>query len=97
MNDPTLQQPIFAIDFPSIGKTGGKVDIDFGYVNTTKAAAGLVTATVHKDNPNWTAQNASFTIGTSKNPVTTDGKTVFKQDMLFGSYPFAYFALTILA
>ena len=85
MNDHSLP-PIFAIDFPSIGPTGGKVDIDFGHVNSTKAAAGLVTAMVDKDKPTWTAQDASFMIGEGTDPVTVDGKTVLSHDMIFGAY-----------
>ena len=85
MNDHSLP-PIFAIDFPSIGQTGSKVDIDFGYVNSTKAAAGLVTAMVDKDNPTWAAQGASFMIGEGTDPVTTDGKTILTHDMIFGTY-----------
>ena len=61
------------------------MEIEFGTVNKTKAAAGLITATVNTNSPIWVAQSASFIIGKDSNPVTTDGTTVLKQDMIFGS------------
>ena len=100
INDPT-SPPIFAIDYPSIGKDGGKVDIDFGHIDETKSAAGLVTALVDMSNPTWptwTAKDATFTIGQDNHPVFTDGKTVLTQNMLFGSYLSSHFPnmLTLL-
>lgn len=89
MNDPTFA-PVFAIDFPSIGKEGNRIDIEFGTVNSTKTAAGLITATVNKENPKWNAEKVSFAIGQSDVPVT-DGTTVISQEMIFGAYISPFF------
>ena len=82
---PKLNPKVFAVDFPSIGKQGGKVDLTFGYVNKTKAGAGLRTVNIETKSPKWSAVGMEFGIGNDGVRLKgADNTTVHSQNMIFG-------------
>ncbi|KAG8530645.1 uncharacterized protein KY384_004683 [Bacidia gigantensis] len=85
---PKLQSKIFAIDFPSsVYPEGGKVDLTFGYINSTKAAAGLRTAYIDPVKPKWTATGAQFSISEDQVRVVDNSSKTWTQNMNFGAWP----------
>ena len=83
----TLREPVFGIEFYKTASGDHLANLSFGYVNTTKARDGLVTASIGK-NTIWMVGDVSFIIGDIIDgvpvPVASGSETPLTQDMVFG-------------
>ena len=79
--------PVFGIEFYTSTSGDHLANIEFGYVNETKARDGLVTASIG-NNTIWMVNNVSFIIGDLIDgvpvPVASGSRTPLTQDMIFG-------------
>ena len=84
---PTLHEPVFGIEFYRTTSGDHLANLNFGYVNETKARDGLVTASIG-NNTIWMVNNISFIIGDLIDgvpvPIASGSKTPLTQDMVFG-------------
>lgn len=81
---PTLPEPVFGVEFVSTA-TSKLANLEFGFINQTKAREGLVTVPVKKKI--WMLDDVSFTIGdhpASWPPVSDSGKPV-TMSLIFGA------------
>ncbi|KAL2040827.1 hypothetical protein N7G274_006285 [Stereocaulon virgatum] len=72
---PTLPAPVFGVEFVST-PTQKVANVEFGFINQTKARAGLVTVPVKR--PTWMLDGVSFSIAKNlkSSPVTDSGKPI---------------------
>jgi hypothetical protein len=82
---PQLTEKLFTVDLvPTVG--GNVANIEFGYINRTKANGGLSTTPVNNKDGSWKVDNISFIIGDpSYPPVDLKPNVPFTQSMLFGT------------
>ena len=85
---PTLHEPVFGVEFYKTTTGDHLANLNFGYVNETKARDGLVTASIG-NNTIWMVNDVSFIIGDLIDgvpvPVASDSRTPLTQDMVFGT------------
>lgn len=74
---------MFTIDF--VPKSGGNsANIEFGYINYTKANGALSTAPVNPTYGAWIVDDISFVVGDQGDPfLSTDKKDPFTHSMIF--------------
>ena len=85
---PTLPEPVFGVEFVST-PTSKLANIEFGFVNKTKAREGLVTVPVKKSI--WMLDDVSFTIGDHPNgypPVSDGNSKPITMSLMFGACRF---------
>lgn len=85
---PTLSEPVFGVEFVST-PTSKLANVEFGFINQTKAREGLVTVPVKKTI--WMLDDVSFTIGdhpASWPPVSDSGKPI-TMSLMFGACYFS--------
>lgn len=64
------------------------LNMEFGYINYTKANGPLFTAPANKTYGQWGVDDISFVVGDQGDPfLYTDGKNAFTHAMLFGTLP----------
>lgn len=82
---PHLPAPLFTVDL--VHTVGGNVaNIEFGYINRTKANGSLSTAPVNNKDGRWQVDNISFIIGDPGHPpIYLKPHVPFTQSMLFGT------------
>lgn len=80
-------EPVFGVEFYKTSSGEHLANLNFGYVNKTKAKDGLVTTSIGK-NTMWMVNDVSFIIGELRDgvpvPVALGSKTPLTQDMAFG-------------
>jgi len=65
---------------------GNSANIEFGYINKTKASGPLSTAPVNDKDGGWRVDGVSFVIGDQGDPfLSTNNKDPFTHAMLFGA------------
>ena len=89
----TLPEPVFGVEFYTTASGDHLANVNFGYVNKTKARDGLFTASIG-NNTIWMVNDVSFIIGDFVGglpvmgglpvPVASGSKTPLTQDMIFG-------------
>ncbi|KAK0513832.1 hypothetical protein JMJ35_003554 [Cladonia borealis] len=91
-----MPEPVFGIEFYKSTSGDHLANLNFGYVNETKARDGLVTASIGK-NTIWMVDNVSFIIGELIDgvpvPVASGSKTPLTQDMIFDTGAGSQFAV----
>ena len=84
--EPVL--PVFGVEFYKTATGDHLANLNFGYVNETKARDGLVTASIG-NNTIWMVNDVSFIIGDLIDgvpvPVASGSRTPLTQDMVFGT------------
>ena len=85
---PTLPEPVFGVEFYRTTSGNHLANLNFGYINETKARDGLVTASIG-NNTVWMVNDVSFIVGDLINgvpvPVASGSRTPLTQDMIFGT------------
>lgn len=80
---PQLTEKLFTVDLvPTVG--GNVANIEFGYINRTKANGNLSTTPVNKEDGRWKVDNISFIIGDPSHPPPDLTPNLFTQSMFFG-------------
>lgn len=82
---PNLKTPLCTVDLvPTVGEN--EANIEFGYINRTKANGGLSTAPVNNKGCRWKVDNISFIIGDpGYPPIYLKPNVPLTQSMLFGT------------
>ena len=85
---PSLPEPVFGVEFYKTTSGDHLANLNFGYINQTKARDGLVTASIG-NNTIWQVDDVSFIIGNLIDgvpvPVASGSELPLTQDMVFGT------------